>query len=575
MIPGITAGVAPPPEYRIAITIPDASISATLTSFPVYLDLSTLPSDFWTHLEHDDGGDIRIKNGDGSGVPFDLFQIARAQQSGHLFFKKTLTNGGDTVVYIHYGDASLDLLPATDTYGRNAVWSDYHRVHLFGGGFVDRTGSGSDLTPTAVASSPDQFSNTATSGDLGVHQGVAWDGTHYYVTDNNSIKKYTSAWSLAASNTDPCGDVDAATGDAVDHCGDPCVVDGVLYVPIEVYVNISTWSLMKIARFNASDLSFIGADSIAAQAHEASSICYRPSDDNLYVASYADGSKLWKYARSDRSYQGTLTLSPSVPNIQGVTFWRNAFWLNSDNASYDCTVRVTAAGTVQGRVWGITGGNYEGIDFNDAGLLILHDTTGSANGVVRELRPLNIAAGGGADLPGTSAGYLQSLSTRYSTWTIGISVSFDSLAANAAMASYGYSGSASNTYRATLAYRHSSTQFGLWNQADSWLNDSLSSPSTGTTYRLHATHSGTTDRKFYRNGGNQQTDSGVTEKPDALANRVLLGAEDGDLGEMMDGKVGFYYLRASELSADWIAAEYANLADPGSFYSIGSEEPIA
>ena len=40
------------------------------------------------------------------------------------------------------------------------------------------------------------------------------------------------------------------------------------------------------------------------------------------------------------------------------------------------------------------------------------------------------------------------------------------------------------------------------------------------------------------------------------------------------GKLGFVYLRASELSADWIAAEYSNLSAPGSFYIVGSEEEL-
>lgn len=561
--------------YRIPITIPDASIASTLTDFPVYIDLSTMPSGFWAHLAKSDGGDIRVKNGDGSSVPFDLFQVAVSDQTGHLFFKKTLTDGGDTTVYIHYGDNSLSLLPATDTYGRNAVWSDYHRVHLFGGGFVDRTGSSTsnDIAPTSVAASPFQFTNPTTSADLGGHQGVAWDGTHYYITDNNLIKKYDASWSLVATNSDPCGDVQTATGDAVDHCGDPCVVGGVIYVPVEIYVNISTWSLMKIAMFNASDLSFIGADAISAQAHEASSVCYRPADDNLYVSSYADGSKLWKYARSDRSYQGTLSLSSTIPKIQGVTFWRTAFWINSDETGWDCTVRVASDGRVQGRVWGTTGGNYEGIDFNDAGLLLLHDTTGSANGVVRELRPLNIAVGGGADLPGISTGYLNSPSSRFTTWTIGVSVNLDAVGANRAVASYGASSSAANPHRATLSYRHTGTNFGLWNDTDTWLMDAAATPSTGTTYRLHVTHNGTTDRKIYRNGGNQQVDTTVVERPSVSGNRVLLGTEDGDNTELLDGKIGFYYLRASELSAAWIAAEYANINAPGSFYGVGSEQP--
>lgn len=579
MIPGIVAGgvfAVERRQYRVPVTVPAASIGATLTNFPVYVDLSTMPSDFWDHLYRQDGGDIRVKDSGGTDIPFDLIWIDYAGRKGALFYKQTLTAGGDTVAYIHYGSSEDVLVPPTAPNGRNAVWSDYHRVFTFGSDpFTDRTGSGNNLTPTAVNQAPFQFSNTSTSPNLGVHQGVAWDGTYYYVTDNNLIRKYDASFNLVASNTNPCGDVQAATGDAVNHCGDPCVVDGVLYVPVERYISISTWSLMKIARFRASDLAFLGADSIAAQNHEASSVCYRADDDMLYVSSYADGSKLWKYARSDLSYQGTLSLSSTIPQIQGVTYWRGAFWINSDASGWDSTIRVTSDGTVQGRVWGITGGNYEGIDFNDTGLLVLHDTTGSADGVIREIQPLDIALGGGVDFPRVSTAYLTAAVNRYTTWTIGASVQLDTRPGNMAIASYTLSGSTtSETIRATLAYRHQTTQMGLWNQTDGWLNDTLTPPSTGVTYRMHVTHTDTDNRKIYRDGANMQIDSGVAAKPGSTANALLLGVEDASLSELLDGKLGFVYLRASELSADWIAAEYSNLSAPGSFYIVGSEEEL-
>jgi len=205
---------------------------------------------------------------------------------------------------------------------------------------------------------------------------------------------------------------------------------------------------------------------------------------------------------------------------------------------------------------------------------VLHDTTGSATGVVRELHSLNTAIGGGVDFAAATTGYLTAAVTRYTTWTVGASINMDSLAANACMVSYTQAGQASNTPRASLSYRLATTQFGLWNQADTWLNDTLTPPSTGTNYRLNVTHNGTTDRKFYRNGGNQQVDAGITAKPDSSANCILLGVEDASLTELLDGKLGFVYLRASELSADWIAAEYSNLGAPESFYTIGTEEPL-
>src|SRR5690606_31985025 len=101
----------------------------------------------------------------------------------------------------------------------------------------------------------------------------------------------------------------------------------------------------------------------------------------------------------------------------------------------------------------------------------------------------------------------------------------------------------SDAIRASLVYRHQTEQMGLWNQTDGWLNDTLTPPSIGVTYRMHATHTGTDNRKIYRDGANMQIDSGVAAKPDSTANALLLGAEDASLSELLDGKLGFVYLR--------------------------------
>jgi hypothetical protein len=51
----------------------------------------------------------------------------------------------------------------------------------------------------------------------------------------------------------------------------------------------------------------------------------------VYVSSYCDGSKLWKYALSDLSYIGTTSLSQNISNINGVTYKSGYFYI-SDSA---------------------------------------------------------------------------------------------------------------------------------------------------------------------------------------------------------------------------------------------------
>lgn len=577
MIPGIVAGGANVFDaFRVGITVPDASIAETLTDFPVYVDLSGMPSGFWTHLARDDGGDIRVKNGAGTQLPFDLLWIDIPNQRGALFYKQTLTDGGSTVAYIHYGNPYDQLLAVGATYGRNAVWSDYEAVFTFGDDNSDRTGKRLEVGPAATNMAI-TLENTTTSADLGVHQGIAWDGTYYYAIDTNAIKKYNAAFSLQSSNTNPVGDVNTATGGTTNHLGDACIHNGMLYVVVENYVNISTWSQMKVARFDPATLALIDVFDIAANAHEVSSICYCPKDGLMYITSYADNTKLHKYDPDDLSYQGYTSLTGVAhAQFQGITWWRNSFWINADETSNKCTFKCEYSGVKRNKAYYTTGGSYEGIDKRgDEALIALHDTTGSANGVVKRLIPYRTAhAGGGANFnPTNNEAFLATSVAKLTNWSLGVSVNLAAVGQNRAFVSYDVSGSASTADRATIAYRNATTNFGLWNTTDSWLLDTIT-PSTGTLYRLHATHNGTTDRKIYRNGGNVQTDSGVAQKPSGSANALYIGVENTVSAEDMSGLLGFVYLRSGVLSANWIAAEYSNLNAPGSFYTVGSEEAL-
>jgi hypothetical protein len=551
--------------YRIRIRVPSSSVTATLTDFPVFVDLADLPSGFWDHVEFSDGRDIRVKTGAGADIPFDLVRFDPEARRGSLFYRQTLSSSADTDAYIHYDDPSRSAVPVGAANGRNAVWAGYHRVFMFGDDFVDRTGNGSaaEVNGTLL----ETFDNVSTSADLGVHQGVCWDGEHYYVVDTNAIKKYDSSFTLVTSNSNPIASVSGT-----DHCGDPEIINGVLYIPMEQYTNITTWSAQHVARFNASDLSFIGAVDVSAQGHEVSSCCYNPDDGYLYVSSYADGSKLWRYDPDDLSYVSSLSLSSTIAQIQGVTYWRRRFWINSD--SLNATVCVESNGTVRGRVWGITGGNYEGIGHTDDALLLMHDTTGSSNGVVRRLEPRDVAAGGGALLSGSDSYLLAPDITRYTTWTAGVTASISAKGANCAIVSYAQEGVATNSIRATLSFNNTSDRWGLWNTTDLWILGSAS-PTVDQRYRLNVTHNGTTNRKLYVDGINEATDTTISARPDTTANCLYIGMDDSTLGEDLTGEVGFVYLRASILTDDWISAEARNLSGGSpSFYTVSAEEPL-
>jgi len=550
------------PGYTVTITVPAASVSSNLTDFPLSLDLSLMSTAWWNSLWYRDGRDVRCFDSGSTPIPCDLVNLDPVARTGQLFVKTNLSSTVPTTLSVRVGQSSDGYVNPSDSIGRNNVWTNYHRVFTFGKDHVNRAGS-QYLSTNATTLSMDV---TATSPNTSSHQGVACDGAYYYVSHTNKITKYDMSWSVVATNNDPVGDV----GGGVNHLGDIDVVDGIIYGAIENYVNISTYSNMKLARFNASTLAYIDSVDVSAQGHEVSSVAYCDRDGYLYVSSYADGSKLWKYDRSTLAYVGALTLSSTVTLIQGVTYWNDSFWLSSgypNNAVY----RVEYGGSVRPQVWNSTSptADFEGLGNVAGSLLLLIDVYGSSNnGVVNTLKPKTIGVTPAVKMTtGSDQFEYQTGLTRYTTWTVGATVNLASKTANMAVVSYEVNGSTATTNRVTLAYRQSSDRFGLWNDTDGWLLDTVS-PSTGTTYRLNASHNNTSGRKIYRNGGVAASAGTSTAKPGASADSILFGMENWAKLEDFDGVVGFAYIAPTLFSDAYVAAEYANLSSPATFYTV-------
>jgi hypothetical protein len=157
-------------DYRVAVTVDDAKVPSTQTSFPVYVDLSDLPADFHTNVATD-GCDIRVSNSAGTELAHELVDYDATGDTGELhFLADSIAGTGDTTFYIYYGRAANCY--ATDaTYGAEAVWSSYKAVyHLEGsydgtsGEMVDSTGNGFDATSGGGTVSPTSAAGKLSGG---------------------------------------------------------------------------------------------------------------------------------------------------------------------------------------------------------------------------------------------------------------------------------------------------------------------------------------------------------------------------------------------------------------------------
>lgn len=187
----------------IEVTIDNTKVSADLTDFPVYVDLSDLNlagADIFDTCRTD-GGDIRVTKSDGiTELAREVVAIDTTAKTGelHIKYTGTLSSSVDTVIRIYYNGVDTEPL-STATYGSEAVWSDYEVIlHLQDGAGTDSTGNGYDAT----------FTDSPSSGIGKLGSGISLNGTSQYgsgslslSSTSYSVSEWIKATSLSARQT--------------------------------------------------------------------------------------------------------------------------------------------------------------------------------------------------------------------------------------------------------------------------------------------------------------------------------------------------------------------------------------
>ena len=151
---------------RVATIVLPAPAS-TLSNFPVLVapDSSASWDNFWPRVTAS-GGDIRVYLDDLTECAREVVSLDKTAMTGEIHVKVPSV-AGVTQIHIHVDGASADYA-ATDTYGRNAVWSDYDGVYHL-----------QDFTTEVTDSSGNQSAGSYTSvteatGQIG--EGAEFDG---------------------------------------------------------------------------------------------------------------------------------------------------------------------------------------------------------------------------------------------------------------------------------------------------------------------------------------------------------------------------------------------------------------
>ena len=207
------------------------------------------------------------------------------------------------------------------------------------------------------------------SPDIHAHQGIAVSPDFYYVFHTSNITRYDRSWNQTGTNIDPLADLEGFTQP---HLGDGCYYDGKLYVVAENYPDVTNQMILV---YDAITLERIDAIP-TGRTHEVASIVAVPDQGEhgvLYVASFTDSSRLYKYDLKDYTYLGTLMLTPApTTGIQGIAYNNGTLYL-AVGRTYGIGYLYSVAenGATKLLYKRVSAGTHEGIAFDGKQLLWL------------------------------------------------------------------------------------------------------------------------------------------------------------------------------------------------------------
>jgi len=168
------------------------------------------------------------------------------------------------------------------------------------------------------------------------HQGVCFDSQYVYTIDTEKIYKRDLDLTVIPDNNKSLSDyqlykdvenkIEYPDNEKPNHFGDGCQYGDYLYIPVEYYKNKDNMGNCNILKISKADLELEDQYQITKLVgpipnpmpdtpFEISGI---GTDGNfLYVVSYHDGSKVWKYDL-DGKYNSVITLRKVINNIQGI-----------------------------------------------------------------------------------------------------------------------------------------------------------------------------------------------------------------------------------------------------------------
>ena len=270
------------------------------------------------------------------------------------------------------------------------------------------------------------------SPDVNCHQGYATDGTNHYTFDTQRIEKRLADanWTCVLSNTAPLAGIPG-----VNHLGDGAYYNGRIYIVAENWGGCGNYHYQNILVFDSDTLARLEVHDVSAQGNEVSGLVVVPDQGTngiIYVTSYCDGSKIFKYDLATFAYLGNLPLRKPIPWLQGIAYHDGMFYAPCD---IDGLYSIDQSGNVNLVYLSHLPGNHEGLDYSQNELRWLIDS-GNGNKHVHYIDIGSVSV----TWPGAAAGWILESTTNLfdpAAWTpVSYPINTNSIGTNAAQTSF-------------------------------------------------------------------------------------------------------------------------------------------
>lgn len=543
-------------QLSYTVRVPSGKVSSDLTGFPLMIRLQDLPGPFWA-LVRSDGGNIRAYASDGvTQLPIDVTYVNKTRSIGRIFTKTNLLSASNNDIVIKVLDPSVTKLADTDTFGRNAVWSDFEVVWVFPE-TVNRTGKAYTQSMTSVLAHSEWIRTNYTALTGAPHNGISTDGTHFISCDDIVLRRMNMSYVVQQTVTNINTALSAMTGlSNFNHMGDPvCVGTSTFFT---VTTTDATYRRFLV-EYRTSDLTLLNAwEMTGAQRVFGATVCY--DGTHLLIFSFEDDNKFIKYTTTG-SYVGDVTITGRPSNMveyQGSTVLPSGNILISGGTKE--IFEITPAGAYVGLFYTDPHADImEGLEYRDGTLWLLKGNGALItlrNDVHPDYRKLHIGDTAYADLPTFST--FTMVTTFYWTTTDfqqGFVAAYNLTTSNGARVAYDEGAGLD--------------RLDAFATTDSWIVPPVNdNPPAYSTRRVALKHNNTTERKLFIQGALSDTDATIVANPGGTGNARFLinGSRVGF--ESGEAYYQYAYLHLSYLSDAWLAADYANMHTPASFYSV-------